>query len=190
MSQHSYSEIEGYWIAAGGPTNLAPTMAAIAEAESSGSDIVQQGQPYSKTGWGLWQITPGNSVPNIGVDNQLLDPLTNARAAVAKYRVQGLGAWTTYTGGTYNQYLHSGVAPTVVQASSTTGTSSDVVSTAASSLLENVMKALGFKDVKDTLQRGALILFGAVLIIVGLFYVTNVGSKVVKIAGAAKAVPV
>src|SRR6202000_441808 len=46
--------------------------------------VVQSGQPYSKTGWGLWQITPGDSVPSVGVNDALLDPVTNAKAAHAK----------------------------------------------------------------------------------------------------------
>lgn len=69
--------------------------------------VVQSGQPYSTTGWGLWQITPGNSVPSVGTDDALLDPLTNARAAYAKF--QGAGnsfrPWTTYTDNAYQPYL-------------------------------------------------------------------------------------
>lgn len=69
--------------------------------------VVQSGQPYSTTGWGLWQITPGNSVPSVGTDDALLDPLTNARAAYAKF--QGAGnsfrPWTTYTDNAYQSYL-------------------------------------------------------------------------------------
>lgn len=114
----SYSQIEGYWIAAGGDPAAASTMAAIAFPESSGDPgSVQQGQPYSTTGWGLWQITPGNSVPSVGVDKTLLDPLTNARAAVAKFnasaRAHGNGflPWTTYTSGKYLRYVQNGVGP-------------------------------------------------------------------------------
>lgn len=69
--------------------------------------IQQSGQPYSKTGWGLWQITPGNSVPSVGTDDQLLDPLTNARAAYAKYHAAGdtFRPWTTYTNGAYKAWI-------------------------------------------------------------------------------------
>lgn len=102
----SYSQAETYWTMAGGPSNLAATMAAIASAESGlQPGVVQQGQPYATTGWGLWQITPGNSEPQIGTDKQLLNGLTNARAAVAKYKSGGLSQWTTYTSGAYAQYL-------------------------------------------------------------------------------------
>jgi cell wall-associated NlpC family hydrolase len=85
-------------------------MGAIGEAESRGRNVVQQGQPYSRTGWGIWQITPGDSEPSIGVDRQLLDPHVNARAAVAKEESQGLGAWTTYTSGAYKRFMPGGRA--------------------------------------------------------------------------------
>lgn len=81
---------------------------AITEPEAGRQPGVQQaGQPYRTTGWGLWQITPGNSVPSVGVDNALLDPLTNARAAYAKYHAAGdrFTPWTTYTSGAYKASL-------------------------------------------------------------------------------------
>ena len=84
------TQVQAAWIKAGGPANVAKTMAGIAMAESSDQPgIIQKGQPYSTTGWGLWQITPGNSEPQIGTDNALLNPVTNAKAALAKY--QGAG---------------------------------------------------------------------------------------------------
>jgi hypothetical protein len=77
-------------------------MAAIGLAESRGRNVKQKGQPAATTGWGIWQITPGSP--------SLLDPKQNARAAVAKYRAQGLRAWSTYTNGTYKQFLEQGVS--------------------------------------------------------------------------------
>src|SRR5215469_14791384 len=53
---YSYSQLEGFWTGAGGSAITAPIAAAIAMAESGGSNVIQQGQPYSTTGWGLWQI--------------------------------------------------------------------------------------------------------------------------------------
>jgi hypothetical protein len=91
--------------AAGFAEELLPTMDAIAGAESSWTiGCVQEGQPYRSTGWGTWQITPGNSEPAIGIDDQLLPLDTNARAAYAKWLVQGLHAWSTYTSGKYKSY--------------------------------------------------------------------------------------
>lgn len=99
------------WMQGGGPQAVAQIAGAIAMAESGGRDIVQQGQPYATTGWGRWQITPGNSVPSVAVDQGLLIPINNARAAVVKY--QGAGGrftpWTTYTSGKYQQFM--GAAP-------------------------------------------------------------------------------
>lgn len=89
---------------AGFPTSVVDIMRCIGYAESSGSNAVQKNQPYATTGWGLFQITPGNSVSNVGVDSQLLDINTNAKAAYAKYVRQGLSAWVTYNNGKYKDY--------------------------------------------------------------------------------------
>lgn len=114
----SFQQIQQAWSNAGGPTGLSPLMAAIAESESSGENVMQQGQPYATTGWGLWQITPGNSEPQAGTDAQLLDPNANAKAAVAKYNSQGLGAWRGDRA--YNIWQQHGApsSPTVNQLSS------------------------------------------------------------------------
>lgn len=116
---YSYAQLEGFWINAGGNPAVAPIMAAIAYPESGGDNVKQQGQPYGTTGWGIWQITPGNSEPQCGTDGQLLNPAVNACAAVAKYNSQGLGAWTTYTSGAYRSHLQSGVNPDLSVSSKT-----------------------------------------------------------------------
>jgi hypothetical protein len=118
--------IEGYWVLAGGQstgsvavsgygTYTYPQLAAaITGAESSFiPGNILPGEPYAVTGWGLWQITPGNSEPAYGVDFQLLDPWNNAEAAVAKYDANGFLPWTTYTSGAYESYLQyvQGVVP-------------------------------------------------------------------------------
>lgn len=111
----SLAQTAGYWIAAGGPPGTPASIAAwIAAWEAGGiapgsipatgmggqPGAIQQGEAYdgpgsNKTGWGLWQITPGNSVPSAGIDYELLDPLTNAKAAVAKYNAAGgFAPWT------------------------------------------------------------------------------------------------
>src|ERR1035437_3547867 len=90
----TFGQLESLWVGNGGDPNWAPTMAGIAFMESGGNYLsVQQGQPYATTGWGLWQITPGNSEPQVGTDNQLLDQNLNAHAALAKFASQGIGAW-------------------------------------------------------------------------------------------------
>lgn len=111
MEPLSYGQLMWLWIRAGGPISLAPTMAAISRAESNGvPGCVQAGQSKQNTGWGLWQITPGTSESQFGTNQELLNPLNNAKAAVAKYHAQGLGAWTTYSHGTYQQFLSAAQA--------------------------------------------------------------------------------
>lgn len=111
MANLTFSQLEGYWIQAGGAKTLAPLMAAIALAESSGdpNNTNPTDNNGTQTSWGLWQISEGNHnepAPNWN------DPLENAKLAVAKYNEQGLGAWGTYTSGAYKKYMQGNVAPT------------------------------------------------------------------------------
>ncbi len=114
----SYAAIEGAWDQAGGPPDQAPVAAAITGAESTFTPSrVEQGHPYAQTGWGLWQITPGNSEPQYGTDTALLTPLNNAEAAVAKYDAAvaagepGFGPWATWRDLAYVGFLQPGVPP-------------------------------------------------------------------------------
>jgi hypothetical protein len=113
-----YGQIEGYWVYAGGATGSAGSYndeqvaAAITGAESSFlPGNIQPGVDYcgpgaDRAGWGLWQITCGNSVPQYGTDFQILDPWNNAEEAVYKYRqAGGFSPWATYTSGAYAAYL-------------------------------------------------------------------------------------
>jgi hypothetical protein len=105
-----YAQIEGYWVDAGGPSGSdARIAAAITFCESSFEPgIIQAGQPYSTTGWGLWQITPGNSVSQYGTDFRILDPWNNAEAAVNKFDgAGGFTPWTTFIDGCYAGHLQS-----------------------------------------------------------------------------------
>ena len=101
--------IEGYWTSVGGPGGQIANIAQAITVPESGRrpGAVQAGQPYATTGWGLWQITPGNSEPQAGINQALLNPHNNAIAAVAKYRQAGnsFTPWTTYVNGLYRPYL-------------------------------------------------------------------------------------
>jgi hypothetical protein len=111
LGRASLRQIENYWIGAGGPGGgTAHVAAAITGAESGFNPrAVQQGQPYATTGWGLWQITPGDSEPQFGIDQALLNPMNNARAAVAKYRAAGgFSPWTTFMDGAYLRFMDQG----------------------------------------------------------------------------------
>jgi len=106
--------IGGYWVLAGGPSSEAETAEEITGAEAAfDPGIIQAGMPYSTTGWGLWQITPGNSEPTYGEDYQLLDPWNNAEAAFAKYQGDGdsFDPWTTYVDGKYKDFQSDAKAP-------------------------------------------------------------------------------
>jgi Lysozyme like domain len=122
MAAYTYSQLEGFWTGAGGSSATAGIAAAIAMAESSGENVIQQGQPYATTGWGLWQITPGDSEPSIGTDNALLNPQTNAKAAVAKWKAAGesFSPWTTFTSGKYLQFLQGNVPASSAPGTATT----------------------------------------------------------------------
>jgi len=101
---YSYAGLEGLWINAGGKRSLAPTMAAIAEAESGGCSTA-----YNASGaTGLWQIL---GAVDPGDQSKLTDPAINAKEAVLKWQTQGLTAWTTYTSGAYKSHLRAGTAP-------------------------------------------------------------------------------
>lgn len=102
----SLGQVAGYWEAAGGPgTDDARIAALIATSESRcNPGAIEQGYPYATTGWGLWQITPGDSEPQAGVDYELLSPYKNAIAAVAKYRSGG--GWGPWKGDpNYERYV-------------------------------------------------------------------------------------
>ena len=107
MPSYTNAQLQDLWIQAGGNPSLAPTMAAIALAESSGNPASNNyhdsnGQGGTQTSWGLWQISNGtHSMPVPNINN----PLVNAQQAVKKLHDQGLGAWGTYTSGAYLQYL-------------------------------------------------------------------------------------
>lgn len=125
MTVYSYAQLESLWISAGGPRSLAPTMAAIAEAESGGNSDAHNPSGAS----GLWQIL-GNPFPG-----NPFDPATNARMAVAKYKTQGLGAWVTYTSGAYKAFLNSKTTPDPNVPGSPTGVQAQVVAQGAADCL-------------------------------------------------------
>lgn len=100
---------------AGIPEDMIPTMVAIALAESGG-DSGAHNPKYPDNSYGLWQINmldePGYMLGaerrkkyGLSSNEQLKDPLTNAKAAYDILKSQGLGAWSVYTSGTYKQYL-------------------------------------------------------------------------------------
>lgn len=102
----------------------ARTMAAIAVAESGLNSSAYN--PNAKTGdnsYGLWQINmigalgpERRNLFGITSNEELLNPLINARAAYAIYKQQGFNAWTTYKNGLHEKFLDNipAIAPNVL----------------------------------------------------------------------------
>lgn len=95
----SWAQVAALALHAHFPPGPAAVAVSITEPESGRIvNNVQQGQPYATTGWGLWQITPGNSEPQFGTDDQMLIGINNARAAHAKWSAAGgFSPWTTWS---------------------------------------------------------------------------------------------
>jgi hypothetical protein len=106
MADLTFSQLEALWkqVAPGGLQILAPVMAAIALAESSGNPgaINPDDNNGTQSSYGLWQISNGTHSPPAPNWN---DPTENAKLAVAKLQEQTLTAWGTYTSGAYKKFL-------------------------------------------------------------------------------------
>lgn len=117
----SFAQLESVAEKGGFPASMAPLMAAIALAESSGdpNSTNPTDNGGKQTSWGLWQISLGNHnepAPNWN------DPVENAKLAYKKWKTQGLWAWGTWQSGAYKRYLPKGyVAPDPTQTWNPTG---------------------------------------------------------------------
>ena len=100
------------------PEEKVSTMVAIALAESGGDptiDTVKSGSDPDKKNefsLGLWQINMLGRMGEerrkqfgISSNEQLYDPVVNAKAALAILNSSGLGAWGAYTNESYKDYL-------------------------------------------------------------------------------------
>lgn len=106
--KYTFSQLEHLWIKNGGSKKLAPTMAAIALAESHGNINARHVNSNGSVDQGLWQINSSNQQLYRG--KNIFNPNVNAHAAIqlAEHSGNGLKNWTTYTSGTYAQYLPGG----------------------------------------------------------------------------------
>jgi hypothetical protein len=114
--QLTVEQLVGLAKGAGFSDNEAVIMAAIAMGESGGNSSRTNFVPPDKS-YGLWQI---NMIGGLGParlkefglssESQLLDPVTNAKAAYAIRKSQGLSAWTVYKDGTYKNFLRQAQA--------------------------------------------------------------------------------
>jgi hypothetical protein len=174
VQRFTFAQLEALWINNGGSRALAPTMAAIALAESSG--IPSRTNPKDnggrQTSWGLWQVSDGtHNMPQANI----LDPNVNAKAAVAKYKSQGLKAWGTYTSGAYREFLKNGVDPngTGLPSGSTSTANADQagltgdIGGAIGEGFANAFKAV-LQPLISTFLWGGEILFGIALMVGGV----------------------
>ena len=109
--QLTIEQLVGLAKGAGFGADEAVIMAAIAMGESGGNSNRTNFVPPDKS-YGLWQI---NMIGGLGParlrefglssEDQLLDPVTNAKAAYAIRKSQGLSAWTVYKAGIYKNFL-------------------------------------------------------------------------------------
>jgi hypothetical protein len=89
---------------AGFPESEIVDMGAIGKAESSLCPTAYN--PNGENSIGVWQINMNAHGTRFGTREQLFDPLTNARAALAVYKeAHGKRPWGAYTDGRYRKYL-------------------------------------------------------------------------------------
>ena len=190
MANLKFSQLEQLWKQAGGPAAVAPIAAAIALAESSGNPqaINPNDNNGTQTSWGLWQISNGTHampVPNI------LNPLVNARQAVAKYRGSGgtFRAWGTYNTGKYLDYLPGSKATAAAAGTAASGAAAGTAAAGGSgsapgeaqSDVFNPGAVAGFLDPFQLIQASAQAAGNAIAHII-----TNPASLVSSVATLAK----
>ncbi len=198
MTSYNFGQLSNIWTQSGGNSQVAPIMAAIALAESSGNPNAlntndSYGQGGTQTSAGLWQISNGTSTV---FDSNWSNPVVNGAAAVSKLNSQGLRAWGTYQNGSYLKYLpaqyqgeylqniintygtpSSGGTPTTADAASYTTVSSASATTTAGGMagaLEQLDRVLNPNPGASTIA-GALIDTSGIKVILGRGIVTLVG---------------
>jgi hypothetical protein len=186
MTTLSRAEITKYASDAGFTGTTLNTMVAIAYAESGGNP--KSHNTNAGTGdnsYGLWQINMiGSLGPSrrkafgISSNDQLFDPATNAKAARTIFNSQGLGAWTTYTRGTYMKFMKADSADTGASESAPVSTDQySGISGAIESVGKNVFQ--GVSNVGGILVAIALLIGGVTILLV----TSKSGKNVVKAVG-------
>jgi len=132
VASYSFADLEQAWITAGGDPSKANIAAAIAMAESGGNPRSGELNNNPATGdysVGPWQVNyfgslGGPRTSQFGPSSLLESNLVaDARAAVAiSNNGQDFTPWTTYTHGTYEQYLTSSGSSVLGVAQSWVGT--------------------------------------------------------------------
>lgn len=160
---------------------------AVALAESGGNPRAHNATPPDNS-YGLWQI---NMLGAMGPDRRkkfglqsnedLFQPAVNARAAYGIWKGSGWKAWTTYTRGTYKQYMAGDLS-----APETGGSEPPVASTDDSigGKIQSGLNAVGANVVKSVANIGGIV-GAAVLLVLGVLVLAR---NVVPVGKAFKAV--
>jgi Lysozyme like domain len=193
MAVISDAQIAGAARAVGLSGHAVAVAVAVAIAESGG-DTHAHNTRAPDNSYGLWQINMwGTLGPTrrlmLGIPNNeaLFDPLQNARA-MARISLQGKNwlPWSTYTRGTYKQYLARGEA---VQGSGSDsgGILPDLPSVPGSGTLDSLNAFLDRLISPATWWRIGLGVAGGILVLIALIKMSGATGRVTNIAiGAAK----
>ncbi len=175
--------------------HIAGLMAAIALAESGGNSDAEN---YCCVG--LWQV---NVLAHKQYSRaQMRDPLANLQAACAIYKSQGLGAWESYTNGSYKKFIDPvnksikqaggseeikgvgtfgiGVGPTIAPEASET-------LRGALSWTKELAKLLSFITSSEGWARIGKVVLGSAFLVIAIDQLTKIGpGPNVDLVGAAK----
>lgn len=165
---------------------------AVALAESSGNPSNHNSTPPDDS-YGLWQI---NMIGSLGPDRRkrfnlkssadLYDPATNARVAYAIWKDEGWHPWTTYTKGTYKEFLTGESTPEDTQSAPTEDAGLFGIGAAINSFGETFTK--GFASFGAVILAVALLVLGVTILLRSQVISVIPGGKLAKVAKVAKGV--
>lgn len=197
MTTYDFAQLEQLWVNAGGSPSLEKLMAGTAEVESGGNS-----KAYNPSGAsGLWQIEVplhDNIIPGGAAD--VFDPIDNAIAAVrlSGNTAQGIqNNWTDFEppgAAAAIAAQNANVAPSATGTPKSSSEASNVANTGnganesattasfnplnPGSWIPSILSGLGVtSDITDILERGALMVMGAILVIIGIVRMTEGGSS-------------
>lgn len=178
--------------AGGFPDNEIALAVAIALAESGGNARAHNANPPDDS-YGLWQINmlgalgPARRVQfGIKSNDELYDPVTNARAAFMVRRGQGWNAWSVYANGRYKRYLAD--ANQAVKDGFLPLPPFPFPGDPVGAGMEELAKLLAapLKWLNEGIFRAAMFIGGGVLIVLALSFMVSMNQR--KILGAAAGV--
>ena len=164
-------------------------MAAIAMAESSGDTTAHN--TNAKTGddsYGLWQINMRGSLGparrkafGITSNDQLFNPVTNAKAAKKILDSQGLGAWSTYTNGAYEKFYKGTAEGAGLSGNPTEDVANNIIGrvpgvaqeTALANIANDIGKATIWISTPSNWVRVLYVIGGAAALIAGIVYISK-----------------